>query len=277
MTDDTAGNIIADILNQCDTDPDSALELLDSMQSANPDLELDAFMLFARAMGWASKGLYVLLRKLPSFDLLTANANDLRYVLGIEASHLLYLEKALSYIRRLNTHHPGALSAFEHDNGDRFGELKVDGVAIVVEAFCPGRVQEILGKTKLRYFGPSRIKVFNNCIVSSKDFDIAANTWVSLDEIARSALIMNIGTTQDSRRYAHTVFYRKLESEIGPDDTMAALGIITYLFIFEDGSTTLTTPEHEEEVRRAKEISEDYQKMINEPKKRRGLFGRRGR
>ncbi len=277
MTDDDAGNILADILNQCDADPDSALELLDRMQSANLELEEDAFVLFARAMAWGSKGLYTLLRKNPIVDILTADADDLRFELGVQVSHLGYLEKSLSYIKQLDNHHPGALSAFEHDNGDRRGELKVDGVARVVEAFFPGRVQEILGRTKLRYFGASRIHVFNNCISSSEDFNIAGDAWISLDEIARTALIMKVGKTQESKRYVHVIFFRKLDSEIGPDDTMFALGKISDLFIFEDGSTARTIPEEEEKKRRARELSEDYERMVSEPRKRRGLFGRKKR
>ena len=275
MANDTAGNIMADILNQCDTDPDSALELLDRLQSAKPELESDAFMLFARAMGWASKGLYSLLRKKTTVNILTADVNDLRDELGVEASHLAYLEKSLSYIKQLDDHHPGSLSAFEHDNGDRRGELKVDGVAVVVEAFHPGRVQEILGRTKLRYFGASRIKVFNDCITSSEDFDIAGDVWISLGEIARTALIMKVGTTQESARYVHVIFFRGLDSDIGPDDSLFALGKISDLFIFEDGSTALTIPEEEEEKRRAREVSEAYKRMVSEPRKRRGLFGRK--
>jgi hypothetical protein len=214
------------------------------MQHGHPEAENDAFMLFARSMCWASRGLYQHLRDRPGFDVLTADADALRRELGIEEPQLEALQKALSLVRKLEAHHPGALASFEHDDGDRFGERKIDGAAITLEAFYPGRVQEILGRTKLRYFGAARLMIYGDCIASSEDFDVAADVWISLDEIARSALFMRVGEDQRGLRYAHVMFFRKLQSEGDPEAAIGeSLGTICSLYLFEDGTASRTLSE----------------------------------
>lgn len=274
MTEPTPGDVLAGILNMCEAEPEAAFELLDNMVANDPEMEFDAFLLFARAMAFASRGLYTSLRRLPSFNLLTADANDMRFELGIQEAQVADLEKALACIRKLEAHHPGALAGFEHDDGDRFGERKVDGAAIVVDAFKPGRVQEILGKTKLRYFGASRIMVHHDCVSSSDDFEIAADSWITLDEVARSVLLFDKGVDRLERRYIHAMFFRRLESEGDPEAPIGeSLGLIGSLYLFEDGTAAAQRPEDVE----FQKLQEEINTESGERTKDRKRFGRRRR
>jgi hypothetical protein len=67
-----------------------------------------------------------------------------------------YVVQALKQISELERLHPGYIASIGAPD-DRFGESSMDDVCIVVERLFPGKIQEVLGWTKIFYFGIDRI------------------------------------------------------------------------------------------------------------------------
>ena len=117
----------------------------------------------------------------------------------------------------------------------------------------------------------SRIMVFNDCVSSSDDFEIAADVWITPDEIARSVLLLARGVDRLGRKYLQTTFFRKLQSEGDPEAPIGeSLGRIGSLFLFEDGTAAEQRPEDVE----LQKIRERMTAEATEHKKDRKLFGR---
>jgi hypothetical protein len=155
------------ILNLCEMNPDAGLELIEQAIKKKPQLALNPFTKFAKAIAYGSKGLFNLLRSKPGIDWTTFDEEELRGKLGVTDTHLDYLELALQEIREMEKINPKALKVFVTEN--ELGRAKVDAIATVLERCRPGRVQELLGKTKLFYFGPSRVFIHNDCKITKED------------------------------------------------------------------------------------------------------------
>jgi hypothetical protein len=135
------------ILNLCEIDPDAGLELIEQTIKNKPELEPNPFVKFAKAIAYGSKGLFNLVRSKPGINWATSEEEELRGELGVTDAHLDYLELALQEIREMEKIDPKALKVFVTE--DELGRAKVDAIATVLERCRPGRVQELLGKTKL--------------------------------------------------------------------------------------------------------------------------------
>jgi hypothetical protein len=142
-------DIIAGILNLCESDPDTGLKVIESSVIKNPELDSNPITKFARALAYGSKGLFQLSRSKPEINFTPFNKKELRNILGITDTHLDFLEKGLQEIKKMEDIHPGALKLFGTED-DRIGELKVDGMAMVLERCRPSKVQQILGQTKIQ-------------------------------------------------------------------------------------------------------------------------------
>jgi len=251
--------MLANVLNLCESDPDAGLSLVDDLVRSNPQLSEDTFAHFARAMSWGSKGLFQALRAHPDFDLIGASSDDLRFDLGIGESELTALQKSLTSIARMEAAHPNALDAFG-SNGDLQAERKVDGVAIALEVFHPGRTQEILGKTKLKYFGASRILMMSENISSDDTINLAGDVWFSFDhvnDIVRTALVIRIDSDERGMRYAQVMFFKRLPIDWDEDLSIGdALGRVGSLYFFEDGTTLDQLPEQRRFDQLVKEMEE---------------------
>jgi hypothetical protein len=176
------------VLNLCEMDPDAGLELIEQTIKNKPELELNPFVKFTKAIAYGSKGLFNLVRSKPGIDWATSEEEELRGELGVTDAHLDYLELALQEIREMEKIDPKALKVFVTEN--ELGGAKVDAIAMVLERCRPGRVQELLGKTKLFYFGHSRIFVHNDCKITKEEFVVFRDIFFTPRKIAKSATFL---------------------------------------------------------------------------------------
>jgi hypothetical protein len=203
MREEDISEHMSEILNLCETDPDVGLELIEQVIKTNPELELNPFTRFAKAIAYGSKGLFKLLRNKPRMDWTTFDEEELRENLGITDAHLDYLELALREIREMEKINPEAFKVFVTDN--ELGRAKVDAIATVLERCRPGCVQELLGKTKLIYFGPSRTFIHNDCKITEEEFFVFRDIFFTPRKIAKSAILGINGVDDKERRYVIVV------------------------------------------------------------------------
>jgi len=232
-------DVLAEILNLCESDPEAGLEFIERVIRERPEASSDPFGKFAKAIAYGSKGLFQLARSKPAIDFTGFDEKELKDHLGITSVHLDYLEKGLQEIKEMEEIRPEALKLF----GEQ-AELKVDAMALVLERCRPGRVQEILGKTKLAYFGPNRVKVMPSIksdIEESGGFKkICWKTFFSLPTVARSALILGYGRDSKGRQYVHCMLFEKTFDVLGPNDTLSKCKSILALYLFDDGTFAYT-------------------------------------
>jgi hypothetical protein len=267
--------ILAKILNLCETDPDAGLEFIEQTIKKKPGAESDPFGKFAKAIAYGSKGLFQLARSKPEMDFTSFDEEELRDDLGITDVHLDYLEKGLQEIKEMEEIHPGALKMFGTKE-DKMGELKVDAMAMVLERCRPGRVQQILGKTKLYYFGPRRVvypsdlssKIAEWPKVLPEGFKIFSNIFFSFHTIVRTAIIMDQGRDNKGRKYIRCILCKRTPSNPAPGGTLSEiLEFKGGIYLFDDGTFGDSLPEeHKEEAK--SELDRQAQ-----PKKK-GLFGK---
>lgn len=203
-------DILANVLNFCESDPDAGLEFIEQTMRDQPESEQNPFFRFAKAMAYGSKGAFRLLRGNPDLNFLGCDKNDLRDFYGVTASHLDYLENGLQEIREMEDSHPGALKLFGTED-DRWAETKVDGMAIILERCRPGRVQQILGKTKLIYFGPQRICTPRHWFVTATEIRHFCSIFFTTKKIVRSAMLFTSGKDSRARGYIGVILYEDLE------------------------------------------------------------------
>lgn len=87
--------VLAKIINLCDTDPDAGLEFIEQTIKENPESESEPFGKFAKAMAYGSKGIFQLARSKPEINFVGLDGEELKDDLGITDTHLDYLEKGL--------------------------------------------------------------------------------------------------------------------------------------------------------------------------------------
>lgn len=270
-------DIMAKILNLCESNPDVALELIERTIERNPKLESDPFGKFAKAMAYGSKGLFQLSRSKPEVDFTGFDQEELRAILGVTETHLDYLEKGLQAIREMEEIHPGALKMFGTEE-HRQGELKVDAMAMVLERCRPGRVQQVLGKTKLMYFGPGRVlypsDLSKNCPewrLSREDFWVFAKVFFSHGSIVRTAVITQRGTDSRGRKYLNCMLFARTPDNPAPGETIGeTLSFQGGKYLFDDGSFDDKLPQEPKEAKRGVKEEPDRREQ---PKKK-GLFGK---
>jgi hypothetical protein len=228
-------DIIAEILKLCETDPDAGLELIEKRIRKKPESASDPFGKFAKAMAYGSKGLFKLARSKPGIDFTDFDEEELRENLGVTDTQLDYLEKGLQEIKEMEEIHPGALKMFGTAE-DRAGELKVDAMSIVLERCRPGRVQQLLGKTKLTYFGPERVFKHNDCEITRGEFQLFRDIFFSCSGIAKSALFRLDGRDIVGRRYVTVVLYKEVSAfdRFGENSPVAG-----FICLYNDGAFTL--------------------------------------
>lgn len=185
-------DILAKILNLCESNPDAGLEFIEYTMRDKPESESDPFGKFAKAMAYGSKGLFQLSRSKPQIDFTLFNEDELRENLGITDIHLDYLVKGLQEIKQMEEIYPGASKLFGTEQ-DKIGESKIDVMAMVLERCRPGSVQEILGKTKLIYSGPERIKIVSRSVDETRVKPFL-DIFFKFRTIIRAALVMSQGS-----------------------------------------------------------------------------------
>ena len=242
MMEDMSDEVVANILNLCESDPDAGLEFIEQAIKKNPKLESNPFGKFAKAMAYGSKGVFQLTRSNPKVDFTVFDEEELRNNLGITDTHLDYIVKGLQVIKEMEEIHPGALKMFGTEE-DRLGERKVDAMAMVLERCRPGRVQELLGKTKLTYFGHERVFKHNDCDITKEEFKFFRDSFFTCEAIAKSALMALDGRDSKGRRYVTVALYResKIFNELEEKSPIAG-----FVCLYNDGTFTLGSSPPEE-------------------------------
>jgi len=231
--------MLAKILNLCESDPDAGLKFIERVMKESPQSGNDPFGRFAKAIAYGAKGLFHLVRNKSEISLIDLNERQMRETLGITDQHLDYLEKGLNEIREMERTRPGALKLF-----GKQAELKVDAMALVLERCRPGRVYELLGKTKLVYFGPERIFRRNECEITREEFNIFIDIFFTCDETPRSALISRDGIDSKGRRYVTVALYTEptIFNELGEQSPVAGC-----VCLYIDGTYTQGVLPHNDE------------------------------
>ncbi|MEM2941654.1 MAG: hypothetical protein QW304_08935 [Thermoproteota archaeon] len=238
--------ILAKILNLCESNPDAGLEFIEQTMKESPEAATDPFGKFAKAMAYGSKGLFQLARSKPEIDFSGFDKEELRDELGITDSHLDYLEKGLHEIEQMEEIYPGASKMF-----DKMGEVKVDTMALVLERCRPGRVQQILGKTKLKYFGPQRVTYLSGSDIESMspgDFQTFADVFFTFPHVIRTALLAFQGEDSKGRKYVHVLLFERTPDDALPGETIEEqLGFKGGIYLFDDGTFGKALPEESSE------------------------------
>jgi hypothetical protein len=135
----------------CEADPGEGLRLLNEMNTLNPELLSDKRFraIKMQAHLFKATGFQQLLKK-TDLDIPSLTCTQARELVGEEDAD--QLELALREVTAIERNDPEFIARVGFQN-------VVDSFAAILERCRPGRVQEILGKTKLSYFGISRIKV----------------------------------------------------------------------------------------------------------------------
>ena len=262
-------DILARILNLCEADPDAGLEFVEQTIKDKPESESDPFGNFAKAMAYGSKGLFQFIRNKPSMDFTRFNEEELRDDIGISDMHLDYLEKGIQEIKKMEDAHLGALTLFGTEE-DRFGESRVDAMSLVLERCRPGSIQKILGKTKLKYFGPERILYVSSGIgrLSPEDFRVLTDIYFEYESIVRTAIIIEHGIDYKGRRYMYCGLFKRTPDNAAPGETLGETLLMKgSLSFFDDGTTSSGLPQ---------KYKPEYKKAPDKEiqPKRKGFLGR---
>jgi hypothetical protein len=207
------------LLDVCEDEPDTGLEHIEDLMIDVPTPELKGTLHFAKAVAYCSKGLLLLARsKKPWVDFsLLFSENELRDY-GITDLHLNWIEKGLHEIRCMES-----LIGY-------IAEERFDWMALVLERCRPGRVQEILSKTKILYFGDRRVEFLRGCEIPNQDFQTFCNIFLSPERIAKSAVFFLYETEEDGRRAVIAQLHDSL------DPFSKEPSIITDFVLYSDGT-----------------------------------------
>lgn len=236
--------VLAKIINLCDADPDTGLEFIEQTIKENPESESDPFGKFAKAMAYGSKGIFQLARSKPEINFTSLDGEELKDGLGITDTHLDYLEKGLQEIKEMEEIYPGALKLFGTEEY-RMGEDKVDVMAGTLERCRLGRVQQILGKTKLKYFGRGRILYPPSEIKPPlEDLKIFYDIFFSFHSIALTAFMIKQGRDSKGRKCIGYMLGKRTRDNLAPGETLGeAFELKGDIYLFEDGTFGDTPPE----------------------------------
>ncbi len=138
---------VAHLLDICQRDPHQGLAWIDGL---SPELRSKSTICFYRFVALRT----LALGNVQGVNLTGIETDELRRYLTPQSGK--YIVQALQQISELERLHPGYIASIGAPD-DRFGESSMDDVCIVVERLFPGKVQEILGWTKIFYFGIDRI------------------------------------------------------------------------------------------------------------------------
>lgn len=238
---DEKADTLARLGNICESNPNKGLEIIQSLIEENPQLGSDPFFRFCRALAYGSKGLFKALRELSLAEEQLAEissweARDFREKLRLTDEHLDYLEVALREVREIEIVDPRFVAMIGTDE-ERFGEAKVDCISIALERCRPGKVQELMGTTKLLYFGPEhrRMGLRPGLDLTLKDYAILWNPRFSAPLVVKAAIAMDKGVDGRDRRFVTCLLYQKCFDEWEPNDTLATAPSAGAIYFFDDG------------------------------------------
>jgi hypothetical protein len=230
------------VLNLCETNPDAALLFIEVRRTENPGVENHPILKWVRAMAYGGKGLFKALHELSLNEeqlprVSSWEERDFREKIRLTDEHLDYLETALREVREIEIIEPGFVAMIGTDE-EPVGEAKVDLISIALERCRPGKVQELMGTTKLLYLGSEhrRNGVGPGLDLTSEDYAILWNTRFNAPSIVKAAIAMDHGVDSKGRRFVTCLLYQKCLDEWGPDETLSTALSAGVLYFFDDGS-----------------------------------------
>ena len=244
--DDTKGGEtlekLSRILDLCQTNPDAALGFIEMRKMESPGVDEHPILRWVKAMALGGKGLFQPLREMNLSDeelteVSSWCAEDFRNRLGLTDDHLDYLEASLRQVKAIEAIEPGFVAMIGTDE-ERVGEAQVDLISTTLERCRPGRVQELMGTTKLLYFGAERRRMGVGPWLdwTPDESKFMWSTRFSAPSVARAAITMDEGADGRGRRFVTCLLYQKCFDEWGPDETLKNAPSAGALYFFDDGS-----------------------------------------
>lgn len=221
---------VEQLLDTCQRDPHQGLAWIDAM---SPELRSRRTISFARFVALTTLALEEVTG---AVNLAGVEPYALRRLMTKES--IKYVVQALQQVSEIERLHPGYIASLGTP-GDRFAESSMDDICIVVDRLIPGTVQEMLGWTKIFYFGIDRI----GFVPGVKDqiphslLTTLLKTRFAIPEICRSAVAIACGTERTRLRYVDFYLCRLLYSEA---PTLRDAEILGILRLLEDSSFTFT-------------------------------------
>jgi hypothetical protein len=225
--DELLHQIANKIWNLCETDPDEGLRLIDEMMTRYPVLKTYPFLKLCKARAYQIKGLKPLLER-PFINVATVALDELQRYITDE--NLNYIEMALLELKQIEDIDPEIINII--------GEKYVDGMAVVLERCRPGRVQQILGRTKLKYFGIDRIVdpyARRGGILPPEELQLFTDIFFTSSHIVKSACLVETGKDSKGRRFILVWLFDRTFDEFGPDEKLGD-AIVDEIYLFEDGT-----------------------------------------
>lgn len=185
-------DFIEKILRFAEENPDQCLNLISTMTASNKSMESNPLIRFYRATAYMNKAVNLFKAKNEWDDEI-----------------LDMFEQALKDLKAANDIEP-KLDIFKGET-----EAKIDAIGEIFGAFRPGKVQEFLGKTKLKYFisGESRVSINTRCaeqlIPSDEAMKIFGNVFFSFPCIVRSAFVNYMTKEDDGRHYIQVALFEE--------------------------------------------------------------------
>lgn len=160
---------------------------------------------FTSVMEYANRGLFQVLSRLSltphefanSMEVWFWSTEKFKTILALTEEQLDNVEKALQQIKEIET----------SSSGPAVDEEIVDALALALERHRPGRVQAILGKTKLLYFGSERVRVLpGDLTFQSRRIELNINElwpfiniFFTFHAIAKAAVVVSVIRTGGTR------------------------------------------------------------------------------
>jgi len=236
-----AAAVAAMMLEKCQTNPDAVLEWAEKEDLSLAD---KSFYKIAKASAYLGKaGVSV-----------TLNGELMPKDIEATQEDIKYLEMALAEMKE-----------------DKTGLL--DNIARLIESYKPGRVQELLGKTKLRYFlSGNRIGTIPPNISDVNLISPFIDVFFCAEKTVNYAiLVVASGMISENGRYSMVILYDRRN----PDGSVAGIEPIGTIFLCEDGSFSTEQPviTRKNEVK-VSQSSEWRESEVQQPTERKGFFKR---
>ena len=228
-----ADGVLDRIQSLCHEKPERGLALIDALTKQNPEVALISRVRWARALAHRTLGVAHL------GDCLVGFPNADEYAGRFTDEQVGHIDEAIGLVGAILRDEPDFLSTAFPDND---GWETVDVWATFLEVCRPGRVQELLGFTKLRYWGLSRhgmsghVKgVLDPQLFASKFSRVAFKPRGN----ARSAFFYAVGRMRDGRRYLCFMPVAGLLSSLrsGEVSTLGELDVLEPVAVVEDGAS----------------------------------------
>jgi hypothetical protein len=224
------------LLREADHNPDLALAYIKDFLERKPEMDSDVYLKICKFMAFKAKGIQPL-RDAGFYRVDVAGPEELREYLKEE--HLGWLELALkeiSEIEKLDSESE-SMQVLDPD---------IDGVACIVERCNPGQAQDILGWTKIWYFGLDRNSqhVSLKSYVSAEKVKQFIHTPFRFPHIVKSVLAYHFSRDDRGREYMSFMLFPDFFSGWASDDNAGdhEMGNVT---IYDDGTYEVKENEHQ--------------------------------